>query len=232
MKTKSTETETRTKTAYLTIDDVPTDDLPNKINFLQRKKIKAILNVLGRTVNKSREPHLIEAIEKGFVLGNHSWNHKNFNELTEQQIEEEIIRTDKLIDDLYKKVNIDRPIKIFRFPYLQKGGKNKDYTQQLLKKLGYSQPNFTNLPRSWHQEGNEKDLDVFMTFDTYDWTVAEGSKINGISSLNDMLDRIKKLQNSKFNEIIMMHDDERIKEMFEPLIEKFIESGFNFKVPL
>lgn len=222
----------KTKTAYLTIDDVPTDDLPNKLTFLHKKKIPAILNVLGRAVNPKREPHLIEAIKKGFVIGNHSWNHANFNDLTEQQVEEEITKTDELIESLYKKAEVKRPIKVFRFPYLQKGGKNKEFVQKILKQLGYSQPTFTNLNETWYKDGHDKDLDMFMTFDTYDWTVANGSHVNGIASLKDMLDKIEKLRDSELNEIIMMHDDERIKEMFQPLIEKFIDVGFNFEVPV
>lgn len=226
------------KIGYLTIDDAPTDDFRNKVDFLFQNNIPAIFFCIGRCITPKREKDIIYAIKKGFVIGSHSWNHSNFEKLSQTQIKEEIAKTDELIDRLYNDAGVKRPIKVFRFPFIRKRGKNQKYLQQVLKDLGYEQPDFkkiTVIPYD-HIEG---DIDVGCTYDTMDWTVADGSHMFGVKTLQDMFDRMdedkpfegRPLNYEKTNDIIMMHDDERIKDMFQLIIKRLIEKGIKFELP-
>jgi peptidoglycan-N-acetylglucosamine deacetylase len=226
------------KIGYLTIDDAPTNDFRNKVNFLLKNKIPAIFFCIGKSINPSREKEIIYAIEKGFLIGNHSWSHPNFSKLSKKKIKEEIIKTDELLDRLYKEAKAKRKIKVFRFPYLQKGSKNKKIIQQILKELGYRQPNFKNITITPYNE-EKGDLNISCTYDTMDWTAADGSAEFGIKTLQDLFNRMdenvpdeyRTLNHKGSNDIIMMHDDDRIKNMFQPLIKRMIEKEIKFELP-
>ena len=172
--------------AYLTIDDAPSKDFRKKINYLIKKNIFAIIFCIGQNIKKNKKD-VIYAIKKGFVIGNHSYNHPHFSEIELEECLNQIKKTDKIIEDLYKETEIKRPIKIFRFPYGDKGGKNKKNIQEILKSLSYKQPKFENIKYLYYRfYGLHKDWDVFFTFDiisgeggtAWDETVKNNKKIN------------------------------------------------------
>jgi peptidoglycan/xylan/chitin deacetylase (PgdA/CDA1 family) len=110
------------KIAYLTIDDGPTEDTREKVDFLDSKGIKAIWFCPGKEIEKHPE-QAIYIIKKGHIIGSHGYNHKNFSEISLDEARKQIEKTDKIIDEIYKKADIERPIKVFRFPYLNNGSK-------------------------------------------------------------------------------------------------------------
>jgi peptidoglycan-N-acetylglucosamine deacetylase len=218
------------KIAYLGIDDAPTDDFRKKINYLSKKKIPAIFFCIGKCIPK-REKDVIYAIKKGFTIGNHSWNHVNFNELNKKEITEELTKMDNYLEELYKKAGIKRKLKIFRFPFLQKGGKNRKVIQTILKELGYTQPNFQNINyKGYKKQGHDKNIDVYCTYDTCDWVIFANQDYEGLKTLEDLISRmdeddpenLKGLNNPSSNEIIMIHDNYEFKELFVPLIKKLL----------
>jgi len=111
------------KTAYLTIDDAPSKDFRKKIDFLLSKNIPAIIFCQGNDLQNNQE-EIIYAIKKGFIIGNHSHDHPYFSQLTLEQAKEQIKKTDVVIDEIYQKAGILRPVKFFRFPFGDKGGLN------------------------------------------------------------------------------------------------------------
>lgn len=226
------------KIGYLTIDDAPSDDFRNKVNFLVQNNIPAIFFCVGKYITPKRENDIIYAIKKGFLIGSHSWNHSNFENLSKSQIREEISKTDELLNKLYDDAGVKRNIKLFRFPFIKKGGSNRDYTQLVLRDLGYESPKFENIIITPYNE-QKGDLDVSCTYDTMDWTVADGSYMFGINSLKDIYARMdedkpfegRSLNYEKSNDIIMMHDDERIKDIFQLIIKRLIDKGIKFELP-
>lgn len=224
------------KIGYLTIDDAPSNDFRNKIDFLYENNIPAIFFCNGVCIKGVREEDIIYAIKKGYIIGNHSWSHANLSEVDKDTLSQEIILMDKFIDKLYQRAGTKRVAKVFRFPFLKKGGENRMEAQKILKKLGYTQPKFENLNFIPFDEING-DLDVSCTYDTMDWTVADGSAEFGIKTFDDLLNRIDEdvpnggrgLNYVNSSDIIMMHDDERIKNMFQPLITRMLEKGIEFK---
>lgn len=228
---------------YLTIDDAPSEDFRNKIDFLTSKKVPAIFFCTGRNIEK-RHDDVAYAIKKGFVIGNHAYNHKAFSQLSLEVCFEEIQKTDKLIDSCYETAKVRRPVKFFRFPYGDKGMSFlKEATddekrqriltiQRFLKKLGYSQPLFKGITHEWfHKQNFDKFIDVYWTFDIEEWKLRKPREESDIRSLKDVMDRIDKNIDGKSNEIILAHDHIETAAMFPQIIEKLASKGFEFRLP-
>lgn len=67
--------------AYLTIDDVTTENTPNIIDYLSDKGITPILFSVGQLIERHWN-EAIYALKKGAIIGNHSYSHPHFSELT------------------------------------------------------------------------------------------------------------------------------------------------------
>lgn len=237
------------KIAYLTIDDGPTADMKQKVDFLDSKGIKAIWFCLGKELEKFPD-QAIYAIKKGHIIGNHSYDHPNFSEIDLEDARNQIEKTDKIIDDLYLQAGIPRPIKVFRFPYLNNGSKDKyqetnwnnknvKAIQQILAELGYKQPKFENINYVWFKKaGFDKCLNVDCTYDSFDWCLEEKKGMFGYHDLPTILARIdedvpeggKGLNNPNSNEIIMMHAWIPM-NAFSALINKILEKNIKFELP-
>ncbi|HIH31775.1 TPA: polysaccharide deacetylase family protein [Candidatus Woesearchaeota archaeon] len=221
-----------------------------------KKNIPAIFFCIGKNMAKY-EDDLIYAINNGFIIGNHAFNHKHFSDLNLKDAYKEIRDTDKIIELLYLKAKIKRPIKVFRFPYLDKGAHlhSKDYRnnwmkysnnekknkiQNYLKKLGYTRPLFENININWYNKsGLLKDVDVYCTFDQMEYFLGNEDAPYGLSGESAILARIEEdypeegrsLNFSKTSDIIMIHDHEKTTRLFFKLINAYLKKGIIFKLP-
>lgn len=247
------------KIGYLTIDDCPTSDFKNKIDYLVSKNIPAILFCCGDRM-KERPEAVIDAIKRGFVIGNHSYNHPNFSEITLEECHEQIKKTDDIINCLYKKAGIERQFKLFRFPYCDKGTKEtwdwkarlapetekgkvrKEKIQNYLREIGYSHPQNIdkNVNYKWYRNIHmHLDIDIIESYDSFDWAPMDKEPPFGYDNLSAVLARMDEdlpeegrgINFLKSDEIIMMHDMYGIEDYFIPLIEKFHKKGIEFKMP-
>src|SRR3990172_9835105 len=101
------------KTAYLTIDDAPSPDFLNKLDFLDAKGITAVWFCQGNYMEQ--RPHMtIEAIRRGHIIGNHSYSHPHFTDLSLDQARAEIRSTDSILDELYHRAGVARRHRFFR----------------------------------------------------------------------------------------------------------------------
>jgi len=139
------------KKTYLTVDDAPSKDFKKKVDFLYERKIPAIFFVIGKLVEKNKD-FLVYALKKGFELGNHSYSHKDFDKISVKVGREEIKKTDKILEEIYSLAEIKRKRKYFRFPYGNKGGRNQEEFQTVLKGLGYSKVRFRGIKYPWFNE--------------------------------------------------------------------------------
>lgn len=241
------------KIAYLTIDDCPSDGMKRKVDFLLGNEIPAIWFCRGEFLEK-RQELVVYAIKNGFVMGNHSYDHPLFSRISLKECFKQIKITDELIETTYEKAGVERPAKVFRFPWGDKGdgfdiGKggffprkgNADHIeaiQDLLIKLGYKQPKFKRVNYDWYSEaGLLDDVDVYLTFDTLDWALMNHKF--GISGLEDILRRMDEdvpeegrgLNFAGSNEIILIHDLSETAHVFEPIIEKLLGKELKFELP-
>lgn len=106
--------------AYLTIDDSPSDKTIDLVEFLKSNHIPAILFCRGDYLEKNPAP-VIQAVKKGFVIGNHLYAHTRASTLDFNAVTEEILRTEDLINEAYRNADKQRPGKYIRFPHMDDG---------------------------------------------------------------------------------------------------------------
>ncbi len=103
---------TKEKMVALTFDDGPDPRYtPEILKILKKYNVTATFFVLGE--NAAKHPEILnDEIDQGHEVGNHTYTHQHLNELTKEQIDEEIIKTDRVM----KQVIGDYPA-LFRPPY-------------------------------------------------------------------------------------------------------------------
>jgi peptidoglycan/xylan/chitin deacetylase (PgdA/CDA1 family) len=96
----------------LTFDDGPSRELtPFVLDVLKKKDVPATFFLVGQ--NAEAHPDLVLRIrDEGHVIGNHSWSHPNFPDITAEQARSEIVHT----NDMIQALTGTRPI-LFRYPY-------------------------------------------------------------------------------------------------------------------
>jgi peptidoglycan/xylan/chitin deacetylase (PgdA/CDA1 family) len=226
--------------------------MKRKIDFLASKKIPAICFCQGSLIEKNPD-YIIYAIKKGFVIGNHSYNHPHFSRITLKECFDQIKRTDEIIEAIYKKAGVRRPAKVFRFPFGDKGGgedvekgwpeDRREFIQSIqdfLKGLGYRQPKFKGINYKWYIDaGLLKDVDVYWTYYCMELETLEKNPMYGIKSLKEVLERVDEdvpegergLNFLGSNDIILIHDFVETADMFVPIMEKIISKGMKFELP-
>ena len=100
----------------LTIDDGPTNATLEIASFLKEKNIPAVFFCLGCQIEKHPDV-AVEVCKMGFDLQNHSYSHPQFSLLSKKEIEEEITKTEVLLESTYEKAGVKRERKLFRYPY-------------------------------------------------------------------------------------------------------------------
>jgi len=81
------------KRAYLTIDDGPAANFREKMGVLDERDIWALWFCTGAAIERQMDD-AVHAIRKGHALGNHSFDHPRFSEVSlseaRRQIEETV----------------------------------------------------------------------------------------------------------------------------------------------
>ncbi len=108
------------KTFLLTIDDGPSCHTDKKIKFLKTHNIPAIFFLRGEHIVRYPQ-QAINIIKAGFLIGNHSYSHPYFSQIPLEQCFEEISKTEALIDQCYHQAGLQRPHKIIRLPFADRG---------------------------------------------------------------------------------------------------------------
>ncbi len=229
------------KRIYLTIDDGPTDNTDDIVEFLKEKSIPAIMFFCGESIERN-EKAAQNAIKNGFIIGNHSFYHKYFSSIPLKEALEDINRTERIIENLYVKCGYNREMKLFRFPYGDKGYRwtklnvllrklNKKYRkiQEFLSYKGFDKIDSRSIQANIYYKWLLGDIDVFWTFDTNDWQLGKGDSNYSYSELDNHLENLKRRPK---DEIILMHDRADTAEYLFYIVEKLISYGYIFDLPL
>jgi peptidoglycan/xylan/chitin deacetylase (PgdA/CDA1 family) len=225
--------------AVLTIDDIASKQTPTLVDYLVEKGIKVLMFAQGDRIEKYPE-NVIYALQHGMIVGNHSYSHPNFAEISFEEGIKEIEKTDALLDEIYKKAGVERKYRPFRFPYGSKGGENKEKYEQYFKENGYSKLDDRKIKYPWWKEsGLDKDIDTLWTFDFAEYNIRPDSGFT-------MEDVFKRVHNSKpesggylleegSNHIILMHDHEEtlamVSDYYKIMIEHVLQYGVTFVDP-
>lgn len=227
------------KKVYLTIDDAPSEKMNEKLDFLINSGIPAIWFCTGSNLEK-RSEIAIKAIENGFIIGNHSFDHPHFPELSLESCINQISKTDLIIKEIYHRAGIKSYPKYFRFPYGEKKGPKEktDAIQRYLKNNGYQRPLFEKIDYKYFHKELDDDVDWLWTFDTLDWSINADNPIHGIDCVEKVFGRMDEnlpeegrgLQ-SDSHEIILIHDHLESSDIFPQIINQFHNKKIQFVYP-
>lgn len=95
----------------LTFDDAPdTHFTPQVLDQLKKMNVKATFFIVGNRAEKHPEM-IARIVREGHAIGNHSYNHPNFNKLNDTAFREQIQKTDQILQRLigYKPVIVRPP---------------------------------------------------------------------------------------------------------------------------
>jgi polysaccharide deacetylase family sporulation protein PdaB len=132
----------------LTFDDGPHPKETNEVlDVLKKYDVKATFFIAGKHANWYSEP-LIRASKEGHEIGNHTFNHPDISNLSNEQLEEEILKCEEVL----LKVTGKRPT-LFRPPY---GSYKQSELTEIVNKLGYKVVLWTTVDaKDWKNPGAE-----------------------------------------------------------------------------
>jgi peptidoglycan/xylan/chitin deacetylase (PgdA/CDA1 family) len=170
---------------------------------------------------------LYEWIQRGFDLGNHTYSHPDFNELTVAQFEDEIVRGEKTFTPLMKAAG--RSSKVFRFPFNHTGDTQEkhDAVAAFLKDRGYMTAPCTIDDEDWlfnatyfranarHDEATAaKVRNAFLAY--------AAAEIDYYTALN------KQVLGYEPPHIMLIHDNPLNADVIDDLLALFEKRGYRF----
>lgn len=241
------------KTAYLTIDDGPTASTRRKLDFLIARGIPAVLFCRGESMEVDRAA-VLDAIGRGFVIGNHSYDHPHFSDIPVEACLEQIKRTDAIIESLYAEAGVPRPVKYFRFPYGDKGAlthnralaqptpeglAHKAAIQACLRELGYTLPPLPGVTYPSWRDFFAHDVDWYWTYDVKEWALQAAPPEPDVRALADLWARMDAMDPARgfglntggSDEVILTHDHAESDAFFEPIVARLQAKGLKFALP-
>ena len=125
-----------------------TEYLYDILDTLDKYNIKGTFFIMGAWVEYSQENvDKLKAInERGHEIGNHSYKHVDFTQVSESKVDEELRKTDEIV-----KKYTGKKIKLFRFP---SGSYNKQSYRMVVSR-GYIPIQWNVDSVDWKQEGEE-----------------------------------------------------------------------------
>lgn len=226
-------------TALLTIDDFSSKNTPAIVDYLKEKGIVPIFFATGQNVERNYE-EAVYAVKQGMIVGNHSYSHPAFSSISVEACMEEIEKCEKVLDRLYQDSGVKRTYRPFRFPYGDKGGDHKAALQTYLKEQGFHKVEDRHLSYPWWKEnGLDRDIDTFWTFDFAEYNIRPGSDVTRDSVWEKMHDEKPEYGAVLFGEnnrhILLLHahdeTEEMLPEYYKLFIEHLLENGVTFDEP-
>ncbi|MGH1398857.1 MAG: polysaccharide deacetylase family protein [Alphaproteobacteria bacterium] len=205
--------------AYLTIDDSPSPDTEKLVDFLVAREIPAILFVRGALMEQN--PRAIEyAIKNDILIANHSYAHIPAGEMEPQDWADDLELCDHLIEAAYRRCDKARKIKLYRFPYIDRGdgikieqcdkttineNEKTQVLQDYLHSYAFRQP-FKRTPPGYPRKAS----DCLYTFTSRDWMLNDKHRgKHEIKTREDLIARIDEdqgLMNEVNHQILLFHD--------------------------
>ncbi|QLH83057.1 polysaccharide deacetylase family protein [Halosimplex pelagicum] len=211
-------------TAYLTVDDAPSATLPEKLAVLDDYGVRALFFCEGRRLADHAD-NARQAVEAGHPLGNHAHDHNHASEIPVEDFADEVDRTETAIDEVYADAGVERPAKLFRFPFGDKGGDRAAEFQAVLAERGFRPPNADLIEYDfWTDQAGDRDW--FWTVDVEDYNV--DTKAGLAENVADAADRLE----SDSRDILLFHDGGNSPEQFEHYLKLLDERGVEFGDPL
>jgi peptidoglycan/xylan/chitin deacetylase (PgdA/CDA1 family) len=191
----------RRKRIFITIDDSPKEETTRDIlKLLESFGIQATFFCIGWRLNKFRDIAL-EVLGAGHTLGNHSYSHTGFSNLSFDRRVREITYTDRLLRGLNSELKTTHR-RIWRFPY---GDYGKDIRIfRVLRRLRYKV--------------------IGWNIDTQDWRYYSKSSRLSVKEI------LRRSRSKERDIVILLHDIPITAHRILPyLIEYYMEKGYSFE---
>lgn len=194
--------KTNEKVAYLTFDDGPSVNTEKVLLVLEKEKVPATFFLIGEQITDDKKELLCEMVEKGHLLGVHTYCHRSdkIYQSAEAYVEDALKTADRI-----KEVTGKRPT-VYRFPW---GSCN-----------GY----LTNICDDIVEEMRKKG------YEYYDWNVSAEDSVGNPTSASIMQNIEKDFK--KYNEpVILMHDsgiNTVTADTLSSVIKRLKEEGYRF----
>lgn len=144
--------DTEKKEVFLTFDInwAEKDNTYKILELLEKHDVKATFFIMGKWIKypDGNLPKLKAIVEKGHDIGNHSYVHPDFTQISKERMEKEIKDTENILKE---SVNVDT--KLFRFP---SGAFSKEAVEKVYS-LGYIPVGWDVDSKDWLNEGAEKE---------------------------------------------------------------------------
>src|SRR5215831_10349670 len=191
------------------------------IGFVNEKK----LNVAGE--RDARTALLQRWVDAGFELGNHTYSHANFNQVSLQEMEDETIRGEVITRSLMRAAS--KPERYFRYPYLFTGptAELKEAFEAFLKSRGYKNAPVTvdNADYMFNDILHEATMQK-------DTKLAEQTKREYLqfaqTEFDYFEDASRKLFGREIPQIFLMHDNQINTETLDELLRFLEKRGYQF----
>ena len=225
--------------ALLTMDDIASKNTPAIVDYLEEKHISVIFFAWGQNVERYHEEALY-ALKKGNIIGNHSYTHPQFSSLSLEEGIKEIEKCEQVLDELYKEAGVPRTYRPFRFPYGDKGGKNKEGFQKYLVEHGFNKVDDREITYPWWKEQElDKDIDTFWTFDFAEYNIRPDSGFTKDDVFKRMHDPEPKsgaalFEKDSYNMLLFhAHDetDEMVPGYYRLFLDECLKNGVKFVEP-
>ena len=225
--------------AVLTIDDIPSKNTRDIIDYLVSKKIQVIMFAVGSWGEEFRA-NAVYALQQGMIVGNHSFTHPHFSELSKEECIEEIEKNEEFLDQLYKDAGVERRFRPFRFPYGDKGGENKEFLQNYLKDRKFNKVKDTDIDfPEWKEMGLDKDIDTLWTYDFREYQIRKGSGFtmdDAMTLIDTPLAPYKPLlEEDNRHHLLLLHAHDETEELvpgyYKTFIGKLLDGGVVFDRP-
>ncbi len=225
--------------ALLTIDDYPSKNTPAIVDYLNEKGIKIIFFAVGKYIQEYPE-NAIYGLQHGMIVGNHSFSHPHFSELSLEECIKEIEENERILNDLYQKAGVERKYRPFRFPYGDKGGSNKEALQKYLADHGFDKVSDLRIQYPfWKAQGLDKDIDTLWTYDFEEYSIRPGSGFTKEDCWNKIKDPHPPYGAALIEEgcqhILLTHAHDETDELYPGYYREFVdfmlERGMEFVEP-
>lgn len=204
--------------AILTIDDIPQNNTKAIVDYLVSKNIKAVFFTIGDLLDKNPE-NALYAISKGFVIGNHTYTHPFLSKMTYDEAIAEIEKCEKSIEAVYARAGVERPVKLFRFPYLDA---RTDLNPYLLEH-GFKKIDDSDVISQWYIDSGWKEGDhVSVSFDCEEYMLRPGND-KTFESIMESIDEAFGKDDRDQTHIILTHSHDETEEMESEYYRKIVE---------
>ncbi|SEQ40925.1 polysaccharide deacetylase family protein [Piscibacillus halophilus] len=140
----------------LTFDDGPSEYTKDIADILAEHGVAGTFFFIGKNIEDY--PEIVRYVEEqGHIIGSHSYDHRNLNELTPPLLENDILESITGLEGL-----VGRQVELFRPPF----GSADDEVVEVIKENGLKTVMWNRDPKDWEAENAQDIVSYFSSVDS------------------------------------------------------------------